>query len=397
MALQFYDNKEEHGVVVDWNKVFRDYRHLNVPKDVYDPTTAPVSNAKYNILMSERSTGKTTNWLLIGMIMNKYYGTIIQYVRQSEEMIKPSIAGEIFKVILTYNDGKYIKDITNQRWNSIMIHWKKAYYCNKDDNGKITEQAEEPFLQFLSIDKNFDYKSTYNAPRGDLILFDEFISPLYRTNEYVDFMDLCSTIIRKRKTPVVILLANTINYNSHYFKEFEVSKEVKEIKTGQHRLITTEKGTNIYIEIIGLKQSAIKVEVNRLFFGFNNPKLASITGGEQTWSFDPVPHIVNADTDEFISRRMRLDCDDVMLQLDLVKTEDRGLVVNVHECTTVYEDSIILTMGDIRSRNQYYGLGKGKLAKAVWNLYKQNKWYYDSNETGSLVKAYVENYARNRK
>lgn len=395
--IKYYDNDEKHGIIIDWNAVFREFRKLKVPKDVYDPTTVPIYSAKYIQLLSERSTGKTTNWLLIGMILYQMYGTITQYIRQTEDMIKPSIAGEIFRVILEYGDGKYIRTITDGKYNSIYIHWKKAYFCNKDENGKIIEQDPNNFLQLLSIDNNFDYKSTYNAPMGDLVLYDEFLSKFYRPNEYVDFMDLLSTIIRKRKTPVVVMLANCINYNSMYFKEFEISKEVKQIKTGQSKLITTEKGTTIYFEIIGLKLTAIKTEINRLFFGFNNPKLASITGGEQTWAFDPVPHIVNDDTDVYITRILRLDCDDVMLQLDVVRTEDRGLIVNVHECTRLYEDSIILTNGEIRQRNQLFGLGRGKLCKKVWELYKQNKFYYDSNETGSLVENYVKTYLQIRK
>lgn len=395
--IKYYDNDEKHGMIIDWNAVFREFRKLKVPKDVYDPTTVPITSAKYIQLLSERSTGKTTNWLLIGMILYQMYGTITQYIRQTEDMIKPSIAGEIFKVILEYGDGKYIKAITDSKYNSIYIHWKKAYFCNKDENGKIIEQDQNNFLQFLSIDNNFDYKSTYNTPKGDFILYDEFIGKFYRPNEYVDFLDLLSTIIRKRKTPVVVMLANSINYNSMYFREFEISKEVKQIKTGQSKIITTEKGTTIYFEIIGLKLTAIKTEINRLFFGFNNPKLASITGGEQTWAFEPVPHIVNDEKDVYITRTLRLDCDDVMLQLDVVRTEDRGLIVNIHECTKQYEDSIILTNGEIRQRNQLFGLGRGKLCKKIWELYKQNKFYYDSNETGSLVENYVKTYLQIRK
>lgn len=395
--VKYYDNDEKHGMIVDWNAVFREYRKLKTPKDVYDPTTAPVTKAKYLQLLSERSTGKTTNWLLIGMIMYRMYGTITQYIRETEDMVKPSIAGEIFKVILEFGEGKYIKAITDGEYNSVYIRWKKAYFCNIDENGKIVNQDPNNFLQFLSIDNNFDYKSTYNAPKGDLILFDEFIGKYYRPNEYVDFLDLLSTIIRKRKTPIVVMLANNINFNSMYFKEFEISKEVKTLKTGQNKLITTEKGTTIYVEIIGLKLTAIKTEINKLFFGFTNPKLVSITGGEQTWSFDPVPHIVNSDTDVYITRKLRLNCDDVFIQLDVVRTEDRGLIVNAHECTKQYEDSIILTNGEIRSRNELFGLGRGKLCKKVWDLYKQNKFYYDSNETGSIVDNYVKTYLQIRK
>lgn len=394
--FKYINNDEKLGIDIDWNMIFGEYKKLHPPKDVYDPTTVPITQAKYFQLLSERSTGKTTNWLLIGLLLYKHYGIITQYIRASEDMIKPSIAGDIFKVILEYGDGKYLRWITDGKYNSIHINWKKAFLCRVDDDGNIEEQDNNNFLQFLSIDNNFNYKSGYNAPKGDLILFDEFIGKIYRPNEYVDFMDLISTIIRKRKSPVVIMLSNGINLHSPYFREFEISKEVKSVKVGEHKLITTEKGTKIYFEIIGTKQTALKTEINRLFFGFNNPRLASITGGEQTWSFDPVPHIVNNETDRYINRKLRLVFDGEMIQLDVVSTEDRGLIVNAHPCTNVYDDSIILTLGEIRSKRELYGLGKGKLCERIWQLYKENKWYYDTNETGSLVKNYLHTLKMNK-
>lgn len=399
--IKFYDNKEEHGIIIDWQKVFKEYRRIikaaKVSEPIYDPTTAPVTECKYIELLSERSSGKTTNWIIIGIILNKMYGTVTQYIRQSEDMIKPSVAGEIFRVILTYNNSCYIPLLTDGKYRGIYIHWKKAYFCNYDDNGKPCDVAPDPFLNFLSIDNNFDYKSGYNAPRGDLILFDEFIGKYCPPNEFVDFSDLTKTIIRFRKTPIIVMLANTINRNHQYFKELEISKAVKNLKVGQHTIETTEKGTRIYIEIIGLKQSAIKQEVNRLFYGFNNPKLNAITGGEIAWAFDPVPHIVNNDDDVIISRIFRIDTGDVMLQLDIVNTTDRGLIINCHECTKVYKDSVIFTLGEIRENNQIYGIGKNNpYAGLIWKLYEQNKFYYDSNESGSLVKNYLKQYRQSK-
>ena len=401
LDYKFIRNNEILGIDYNWGLIFKTYKQImkkaKVTEPIFDPTTAPITENKYFMYMSERTSGKTTNWLLIGMIMNQFYGTTIEYVRQSEDMIKPSIAGEIFKVIRSYKEGFYIREITGGRYTGIWIHWKKAYFCNYDEKGKVTDVAPDHFLSFLSIDNHEDYKSTYNAPKGDLILFDEFISRHYRINEYVDFMDLCSTIIRKRWSPIVVLAANTINLNSAYFKEFEVSKEVKSLKVGKHIAVTTEKGTKVYVEIIGLKQSEIKQQLNRLFFGFNNPRLAAITGGEITWAFDPVPHMLLSDEDEYLDRTLRIETGDVMLQLDIVLTPDRGVVVNVHECTKVYPDSLILTLGDIKKDNELWGLGQGNFCKYVWGLYGTNKFYYQDNETGALVANYVKQYRQLRK
>ena len=130
--MYFYDNKEEHGKIIDWKMIFKEYRKLlrgaKVSDPIYDPTTAPVYDAKFFQLLSERSSGKTTGWLLIGMLLNKYYGTITQYVRQNEDMVKPSIVGDIFRVIMQFKDGYYIKELTDGKYNTIYYHWKKAYY-----------------------------------------------------------------------------------------------------------------------------------------------------------------------------------------------------------------------------------------------------------------------------
>ena len=395
--IKYYDNKEEHGMIIDWSAVFKEYHRIikkaKVHDPIFDPSTAPVLDNKFFVYMSERASGKTTNWLLVGMILYKMYGTIIQYIRQTEDMIKPSVAGEIFRVILTYGNGMYVKEVTDGKYSGIYIHWKKAYFCNYDDNGKVIDVPETPFLSFLSIDNNFDYKSTYNAPTGDLIMFDEFISKFYRPNEFCDFMDLCSTIIRKRKTPIIVMLANTIDPHSTYFKELEISREIKKLKVGEHRSSVTEKGTHIYFEIIGLKQSAIKTQINRLFYGFNNPRLTSITGGEQTWSFDPAPHIVHVEGEEVLDKSIRIDCGDAMLQVEIVSTDDRGVIVNCHECSNkIYDDTIILTNDEIRDLQHIYGLGRGQFFKWLWTLYADNKWYYDTNETASMVKNYIKTY-----
>ena len=395
---KFYEDKEERGLIIDWNKVFNEYRKLKVPTDYFNPCTAPVGKAKYYVYMSERASGKTTNWLLIGMILNKMYGTTIQYIRSTKDEIKPSIADELYNVIISYNKGQYIREITNGKCNSIYTHWKKSYFCHIDEDGKMDYVDETPFLQFLSVDQHTLYKSTYNAPRGDLIIYDEFITDFYRENEFVNFCDLLSTIIRKRITPICIMLANTIDYNSMYFNELEISKEIKKMKVGEHRLITTERGTNVYTEIIGLKKTTIKERINKLFFGFKNPKLAAITGGEQAWAFDNVPHIQNDETDIIVDKRLRVEYGDVILQLELVYTENRGYIVNVHETTRIYKDSIILTNEEIWDKQHIYGLGLNrKYLKFIWDLYKQNKFYFDCNATGSILKSFVKTALQNRR
>lgn len=394
MKIKFYDNKESHGIVIDWNEVRKLYKKLNTPKEFYNPCTLPLENCPYSDILSERSIGKTTNLLLFGMCANKLYGTVIQYIRQTEEMTAPSVSRELFETILSYENGRYIKELTDGKYNSIIVRWRRAYYCLRDEDGKVVEQAEEHFLMMLSIDRNLSYKSSYNAPKGDFILYDEFIGKATSEVEFVNFMDLLKTIIRLRKTPRVILSANTVNLNHAYFREQEISKEVRKLKMGDSAIFTTERGTKIYVEIYGAKVTQIKLDINKMFFGFKNPRLSAITGTDAVWAFDCYPHIVANDTDKFISKRLRLKCGDLLLQADILETEERGIIANVHPCTTTYSDSIILTNGEVWARNEYYGVGKGMLCELFWRLYRANKVYFDTNETGALLAEYVRNIKR---
>ena len=82
------DGDRNKGVQINWPKVMKYYKQLGCPKNVYDPTKIPIANIAYSVQMSTRSTGKTTTWLLIGLILSCMYDNVTAYVRQSENMIE---------------------------------------------------------------------------------------------------------------------------------------------------------------------------------------------------------------------------------------------------------------------------------------------------------------------
>ena len=72
-TLRYIDNNIQLGIKYDWDLIFKAYRALKCPKDVYDPIPAIRSmvenNVKWYIGMSKRRIGKTTNFLLIGALL----------------------------------------------------------------------------------------------------------------------------------------------------------------------------------------------------------------------------------------------------------------------------------------------------------------------------------------
>lgn len=396
MNIEYINGNPEYGIKYDWKKIKKRYRQLECPPDVYDPTTAPVETVRNHVLQSERNVGKTTNWLLIGMIMNVMYGTIIQYVRQTENMIMPKSMQDLFSTILRY---QYIEKLTDGEWDSVFYKSRRYYFARTDDAGKVIEYATEPFMFCCCVEKAMDLKSSHNAPTGDLILFDEFIGKYYYQNEFVRFCDLCKTIIRGRRCVTIVYLANTINPHSTYYNELEIYDRLSTMHTGDKDIVTTSKGTKIYVEIIGttVEKKRKTSIINQLFFGFKNPLLAAITG-EDSWAIDNYQHIPERAEDEtepvIISRRLYIQHSNKLVRLDFVEHEKLGLCLYVHWATKTYKDSIILTCDDRFDGRYMYGIGCGNVEKIVKKCFSENRVYYATNDIGAFVENYVENVCK---
>lgn len=386
--ISFFDNKEEHGIRYDWGLIKREFRKLKTPPEVYDPTSVPIESINYVIELSTRSFGKTTQWIIMGLLMHELYGTTPIIIRQTEEMTAPKHAASLMDVIRTYDGGRYIRQLTENRWNDVTIKARKIYYCLRDDRGDIVEKCSDPVIYLLTLEENMDIKSVFNAPRGDLIIFDEFVSDMYRTNEFVTFCDELKTVIRSRISPRAVLLSNTINLTSPYFRELEISKEVRKLHTNESTVVTTELGTKIYVRISDTPATKHKGLLNSLFFGFKNPQLAAIRGGDTVWNFRQVPRILTSDEDVYLDRKLKIDTMDEILSVDFVSTPDRGLVANIHP-GEVHDDSIVLTMSDIWDRQHRRGLGFGQREKMLELLIDRGKVYYSDCETAAVLEHYI--------
>lgn len=388
--IKWIDNDKEKGIQYDWSKILKEYKKLKCPKDVYNPCTLPVQKAKVNVLCSDRSRGKTTNLLLLGMVMYKLYGTQIQYLRSTVEQITPKNSREIFSTILEYD---YVQKLTDGKYNSIRYNARAWYYCLVDADGNIVEQSPDHFMFSLAVEKWEDYKSSYNAPRGDFIIFDEFIRKFYPPDEFLGLQQLIKTIIRDRISPVVVMSANTINKHSQYFNELEIYDTVQLMDKGDSEIVTTSKGTNVYVELLGDLETTSERYTkralnNRLFFGFSNPKMASITGAS-LWDLDSYPHIRRTETRESLYRNIYIEHNNKLVNIEIVTDDEIGLQAIVHWATTTYDDSYIFTLGEIQDTRYHYKLGSSNACHRLWQLYRNNLFFYATNDVGAFVENYI--------
>lgn len=395
MKRKFINNDPQRGIEYDWKLIRKKLKNLGIPTSFYNPATAPLDSAQWFVELSERATGKTTGWLLCGMVMHEEYGTVTMYVRQRKDMIAPKNASSMFSVIV---ENGYIQKITNDRYNNVFYKSKKWYFCKVDDDGEIVEKAPDYFCRMVSIDEATNLKSSCNEPYGDLVLFDEFISRFTPSNEFVTFVDVVSTIFRLRECGKIVLLANTIDKYNMYFHDLEIFERIATMETSDNCIHTTDKGTKIYIEFIGPPKvyKSKKARWTKLFAGFKKPELASVTG-EATWAvrcYQHIPDIEHPDTDEdtprVIFRNFYIYHKNKYVRLDVVYHPINKLCIYAHWATKVHDDSIIFTLEDMYDERYIYGFAPASPgAKMIRKLIDRHKIYFSANDVGAFVENYI--------
>lgn len=381
-------------LLISWDDLIKDLKKLKIYNakldNIWFPTSLDICNNAYNVIVSERSVGKTTNILALGMLANIRYGTIMHYVREDKRQVVNAKISNIFNTMISLD---FISIITNKKWNYVVYKpmEKKFYYANYDGE-KVIDVSSNYFMYVMSIDMSEEYKSCYTCNYADMIIFDEFCSKnFYRQNNFIKFLDLVKTLQRERDTPRIFMLSNTIDRESEYFDELEARDFINVASLGDKVTYKTSLGTPVYIEIVKVKHSDKKRMLNKFFYGFSNPKLASITG--QDWSTSAYQHInFNRDDYEIILNNIYVLVAKVYIKLDVVYHDKLGYIVLVHNTKPpMWDDAIIYTYGDTPDLRYKFLLGTTKFDIFIWQtLYKNNKFYYQNNNLGSKIDFYYK-------
>ena len=388
----YINGDPKRGLLYDWKKIRAEYKKLGCPVEYFDPTLRPIDKVKYLTVFSRRATGKTTNVLLLGMVMNKLYGTTIVYVRQVEDMIAPKNC-DMFSVIQNLD---YIYKLTDGRWNGVKLYRRRWYYCNYDEDGREVERADTHFCFMCDIVQANNLKSSFADVNADYIVYDEFVNgdgekKSCLPDEFVKFCDLISTVVRQRFSPIVWLLSNNTDKESPYFYEMECNDIVRALGKGESKSYTTERGTDCYVEwyspeVQHNKSRGILDRMNELFFGFKNKKLGSITG--EDWAIKPVQHIPRDEVD-FLIQNVYIFSHNKYVKLDFVYHKVLGVCCYCHWATKVYEDSYIFTIEDRFDPRYHNGLGTGRFAKLFQKCILENRFYYASDDIYAFMKNYI--------
>lgn len=362
--------------------------------DFYSLTNIRKFGASYNMIIGERSNGKTYAALMRGLERYFQEGKQIAYIRRWNTDIQGGNGKEIFGGIVRNGE---IERLSSGKWNSIYSYSGKFYLAKikegKDGNEtRIT--AFEPFCYSFALNSMEHYKSN-NYQGVGTIIFDEFISSNgvgLGDQEFMLFMNMLSTIIRdpSRKDIELYMLANTVNWDSPYFREFGLGNVRKQEQGTIEFYEYGNSNCNLALEYCESRETEESKEGDR-FFAFDNPHLQMITNG--SWEMEIYPHCPAKYKPKEVKFRYFLQYNDDLLQADVIK-QGRDYYTYWHvktgEVKDLDKDLLFTNLHQSPKFNVRINLFKpqDRLGQRLVKFYKDNKVFYQDNVVGTIINNY---------
>ena len=186
------------------------------------------------------------------------------------------------------------------------------------------------------------------------------------------------------------MLGNTVNKYCPYFKEMGL-KHVTEMQQGAIDLYTY--GTSkLKVAVEYCKPASAKGKASDMYFAFDNPSLAMITGG--VWEIDMYPHCPRKYKRNNVVFTFYINFDDNLLQCEVVSLPDCHFIF-IHEKTTPIKDDnkeIIFTDVFDPRPNFFRNMMKPStpVGRRIAEYFRTDKVFYQDNEVGEIVRNYIQ-------
>lgn len=353
----------------------------------------PILNEKahYNLIIGERSNGKTYAALMKALERYVKGGQEAAYLRRMQEDFVGKRGAGLFQPLVTNGE---IEKLTDGQWDNVYYYASRWFLCKYVTNDKGIEERvtdNRPFMYGFALSQMEHEKGT-GYPNVKTIIFDEFITrTAYLRDEFVMFMNTLSTIIRSRDDVQIFMLANTVNKYCPYFDEMGL-RHVREMKQGE-------------IDVYQLKHSSGKVlrvaveyckpfekgKKSDFYFAFDNQKLEMITSG--IWEIDIYPHCPYKYRPKDVKFTYFIEFDANLLQCEVVFL-DRLTFTFIHRKTTPLKDEdndiIYSTRFDARPNwRRKITMPILPVEKKIAEYYRSDKVFYQDNEVGEIVRNYL--------
>lgn len=353
----------------------------------YSLSAIKKKNATYNLIIGERSNGKT--YALLTQCVKDYLkdGSQLALVRRWKEDIIGKRGGRIFAGLI--EDGS-ISKLSNGQFTGVHYFTGKFYLCNYDEQGKpIYSDSDLLGFAFALTDSEHDKSTSYPSVKN--IVFDEFLTnKLYLPDEFVIFMNVVSTIVRRRLDVKIYMLGNTVNKFAPYFNEMGLANIANQRQGTIDMYHYGESDLTVAVEYCSTSVGMSK-EANK-YFAFNNPKLSMITGG--AWEIAIYPHLPYKYRPKDVLLTYFIEFNGEVYQSNIVQVEDI-IFTYIHAKTTEIknpDDHIIYSL-DYNPKLNYNRsilrpLNKSQ-EKIAW-FFKSDKVFYQDNNIGDAIANYLK-------
>lgn len=350
----------------------------------YDIGPIDATHAVYRLIIGQRSNGKT--YSVCRHMIEDYFkkGNRSAYIRRWDEDIQPKNISSLFNphipLIMKLSDGKY---------NGIYYRAKEFHFCFYDEDGKIQDKDPTAFCVTASINTA---EHTKGQDRGEikLILFDEFMTRVgYLNNEFVQYCNLLSSLIRDRNDTIIYMCANTVNRYCPYFEEMGL-KDIENMPQGE-----------VYVYTYGNSDLTVAVEycdpvkatekVASKYFAFDNPQLQMITSG--AWELQFYPRAPYKIFDRFIKYKFYIEFGNNMLCGNIVQNKE-DLFIFIHQQTkdveikstdVFYTDEFTTSVCHVRFLKDQ----PTELHKLIFQLFAKKAVCFSTNEVGEIVRNWL--------
>ena len=343
--------------------------------------------AVFNVIFGERSNGKTYATLKHGLEQYFKDGSQLAYVRRWKEDITGKRGQAVFSALIENNE---IEKLSGGKFTGIHYYTGKFFLCNYD-NGKVIYSGND-VLGFLFALTDIEHDKSTSYPKVTSIIFDEFITNrLYLPDEFVIFMNVISTIVRRRENVTIYMLGNTVNKYCPYFSEMGLNN-VQHMEQGTIDLYSYgESGLSVAVEYCKTSKET-HLKESKKYFAFNNPKLQMITGG--AWELAIYPHLPMKYKPIDVLLTYYIEFSDNIYSCEIIE-KDGVTFTYVHQKTTPIKDldnSIIYSLEHNPKPNYNRNILSpvtNTQKKIVW-YFKTHNVFYQNNSIGDGIANYLK-------
>jgi hypothetical protein len=192
------------------------------------------------------------------------------------------------------------------------------------------------------------------------------------------------------------MLGNTVNKYCPYFTEMGLG-HVTEMQAGKIDVYTYGE-SKLKVAVEYCKSPSKEGKASDLYFAFDNPSLAMITGG--AWEIDLYPHLPRKYKPSDIVFTYFINFNDVLLQCEIVALTDCTFTY-IHRKTGDLKnpDKDIIFSEEYDPRpNHFRNIRRPttNIEKRIAGYFRADKVFYQDNEVGEVVRNYLMHCASNR-